>query len=106
MSFLSDESVQAHEDPADRCHPEAMTVQYERQEMTRHSWEDCRRRTIEKSAFKIIEQVSKPGTHHLDAASFKMLADFLWMDEPGKLRKALKSGRVDLKSSLVLRLLP
>lgn len=105
--FLSDEHAQPYEDAADRkerAHPR--TVGRELQAMAKHSWEDAKRRTLEKRALVLLEQVSKPGTHHLDRTCFETLVSWLFWDQDKERRKVERSGRLDLKTSLVLRLLP
>lgn len=105
--FLTDEHVAGYEDSADRRgRRQPVTLERELQAVGRHSWEDAKRRSLEKKALPLLEQVSKAGTHHLDRACFTALADWLFWDQAGARRKAERTGRLELGTSLVLRLLP
>jgi hypothetical protein len=102
--FLSDEPVQAYEDAADRRERrEPRTVERELQVAAKHSWEDARRRTIEKHGLAILERVNFPGVQRLDKDDFGKLCSFVYWEQERERKHALRVGKIDLGRTVVLR---
>lgn len=103
--FLTDEHIERWEDPADRKpRPKERSVAYEHQVMGRHSWEDSKRRTLEKHALAILERINAPGVQRVERDEFTKLCDFVFWERDRDRRRAMREGKIDLGRTVVLRL--
>jgi hypothetical protein len=102
MPWLTDEAVQSFEDPADRGAP-SIGLDVARRIQARQSWEDAKRRKLERDGFAVLKSVTIGGLRELGSEAFAALVKVICYEQPKAAKASLRTGRLDLGDYVVSR---